>query len=138
MEREIKFRAKALTGEWVYGLYYTTSNESKKIIHLIRSYNTDKIGFTDYEIDINTLGQFTGLKDCNDKEAYEKDIAYITYLHWSEKCICKFKHGSFIFRCISKNDTQNTIISCVELSNPMYQIKVIGNTIDNPELLKDA
>lgn len=63
--REIKFRAKRLdNGEWVCG-----------DLHLNTPYPHIHFGFGNRaKIDIDTIGQFTGLHDKNGKEIYEGDI----------------------------------------------------------------
>ena len=62
--REILFRAKNLIGEWVYG-YYLQRNGNHYI--------------NDDLIDLNTLGQYTGLKDKNDNKIFEGDILAKVY-----------------------------------------------------------
>lgn len=75
--REILFKAKRLdTGEWVEGNLITNEkNESKKYIGYIFDERNGVIeDFDIVEVIPNTLCQFTGLVDKNDKKIWENDI----------------------------------------------------------------
>ena len=71
--REIKFRGRSLYDEkqWVYGLVFKSGSEGQWTE--IQTAN----GATCY-VDPETIGQYTGLKDCLGTEIYEGDIVEVT------------------------------------------------------------
>lgn len=118
--REIKFRGfdnkkKFQYGSYYYGCLYPNSFKSHYINDVI--------------IDEKTLGQYTGLKDKNEKEIYEGDIVKHDY---------KFGNGfgvvayyAPLFKLDSKKGT------CEDFTwEDWEQFEVIGNMYENPELLK--
>lgn len=71
--REILFKAKRLdNGEWIEGYYWSNLIGS----HFIRIAQDKNSKFTidDYEIDPDTLCQFTGLTDRDGNKIWENDI----------------------------------------------------------------
>lgn len=73
MKREIKFKAKRLdNGEWCEGYFYE-ENGNTYIIENRQKESMLNRNVT-HHIDPSTVCQFTGLKDCENKDIYEGDI----------------------------------------------------------------
>lgn len=133
--REIRFRGKVkekgLSPDcWVEGslvhITRTYKDEcDEKECNLYQIITEDGCGFN---IDESTIGQYTGLKDKNEKEIYEGDIVKIEYIQTTiEKAVIKYKGASFY---------GSTFADDWELDE-YYEIEVIGNIYDNPELLEE-
>ena len=86
-------------------------------------------GIGEEEVEEETIGQFTGLYDKNEKEIWGNDIDEITREGIYEKGIIIFKNGCFF---IKSKENLLALYNC-ELNN--YKVKVIGNIYDNSELL---
>lgn len=90
---------------------------------------TNFISFDDIE-----LMQSTGLKDKNGKEIFEKDILDYN----GRKVIVKW-HGSyagFIYEFVDELKNRTTEWQPLYLS--YYKFEIIGNSLENPELLEVA
>ena len=149
--REYKFRGKNKDIGWVYGQLAYDINGNTYIIQEVEldsSYGLEEtILFATmwYRVDKETLGQYTGLKDKNEKEIYEGDILELNkdgriFYGTSVGLLAKkyqlvgFKDGAFM-TCRNKHliddyDTYLWIIS-------KYST-VAGNIYDNPELLEEG
>lgn len=147
MSREIKFRAKVIedfhtdsqiceAGEWVEG-FYTKSLEGYDAICCQMQMECGGIGsglvWVYIPIDINTLGEFTGLKDKNGKEVYEGDI--IANGDTKPAILqVKFLEGGF---CCTAEGILPIDLNCFYPSIGC-RFEVIGNIYENPELMKGA
>lgn len=133
--REILFRAKRIdNGEWVEGQYAFILNplteSGEPIKHLIC--NGTNI-FND-EIDPETLCQYTGLTDKNGNRIWENDIVGA----WSEgkTCIGRVKRRVDGLYIIYPSYQKQEFWGLCPDENGKTTVEVIGNTLDNPELLK--
>ena len=141
--REIKFRGTRLdNGEWIYGsLLVSHFKDDKKERYFITQFSGN---YTfEHEVDPNTVGQFTGLRDKNGRDIWEGDI---------------FKEdGSGIVRSVFRVPgglafEDNPVSFGYDHRAPVYPYssiaemqsvswlsqccEVIGNIHDDPELLK--
>lgn len=151
--REIKFRGKDCSGQWVYGdLIHKRHDKESVLIQDYKGLGSD--------VDTITIGQYTGLIDKTGKEIYEGDVlrikeyendGYRTFgSDESFDCLtideCKGKllrEGNelvcFTDGCMSVGDTMyiSSLFGDMRYSFPIFEFEVIGNIYDNPELIKE-
>lgn len=154
--REIKFRGRKSNGEWLYGdlVHNVGVGASTALIFPEEAHDS----WDRYIILTDTIGQFTGLHDKNGKEIYEGDVLFVR--EWKNLAMGMFDHeerelfsledckGELLYEsqrvvyfeegsmcagdyCIStlwdKQDKRHQY--------PIFEVEVIGNIHDNPELL---
>ncbi len=142
MKREILFRAKRKdNGEWIYG-YPIIDNADCSLkaegkcswphdgSHADLLYWNDE--FHEYEgveVDAETIGQYTSLKDKNGVKIFEDDI--VSYVPDDQD-----EEGTDYYSILFYNGSFR--ISPTECINQSYanELEVVGNVFDNPELIK--
>lgn len=111
MEDRYLFKAKRVdNGEWVQGFY-----------------------LYDYEVDPTTICQCTGLKDKNGKLIWENDVVKDEHGNFY-KVFWQNNYYQFSWICV-KSDVFSIGVKWDLWSFKGFEIEVIGNIFDNPELL---
>ena len=122
------------TGEWVYGYY-------SKRCYAIGSTGPDMVidviitidGLIPEEIDPETCGQSTGLKDKNGKEIYEGDIclAALPEERFPIEVIWDKAVAGFLFQWQDNTYESGKDEMMIDL---FTDIEIIGNIYENPKL----
>lgn len=147
MSREILFRGKRVdNGEWIRGDLITTpfirNATQQNIYNILDITKADYDSFEDlvedngiFEVDPETVCQYTGLTDKNGRKIFEGDIVqYIDEIIRKEKVDeVKYNetHAAFCRLHKGKRGLQYLFIDEI-IAN---KCEVIGNIFDNPELI---
>lgn len=145
--REILFRAKRIdSSEWVEGSYHHQTDyygDSCDKHYIIDGTETDIEGYGEhYEIDPETLCQYTGLNDKNGNRIWENDIVslYEKIQDYEWKATVKFGNPNWEYNWgwqlvpIGECDMNKDILLWIDME--IASCEVIGNIFDNPELLE--
>lgn len=126
-------------GEWVQGDLIHRQIWASSLC-VIRESDDGFDHYEEYEVDPETVSEFTGLRDGNGKRIFEGDIVKVDLIGGGERISevgigeCFDTDGETIFGIFGKCDEGNLIIPISEEYAALYE--VIGNKWDNPELLE--
>lgn len=139
MEDRYLYKAKRLdNGEWVTGHYVKGLDMYGKEVYLIFEPVTlfYSSGETDgwREVDPSTICQCTGLKDKNGNLIWENDIVRDEHGNFY-KAFWQNNYYQFSWICV-KSDVFSIGAKWDLWSFKSFEIEVIGNIFDNPELLQ--
>ncbi|MDE5944711.1 MAG: hypothetical protein K2G93_03900 [Rikenella sp.] len=163
MTREIKFRGKRIGGdEWVFGDLLHDRDMHPHIVPQNQGFDIDDDMCEVYAVDPDTVGQYTGLKDKNGQEVYEGDIVVNREYHNEAWRLFTAEETLELDIADIMGELKKEEIGCIitqyasmyfeeqdgcyidiaamggeqRFSHPIYELEVIGNIHDNPELLK--
>lgn len=130
MARDILFRGMAKkNGEWVYG-DLCHSRSGKPFIRYWHGAPGKEV-YRAEEVERNSVGQFSGMVDKNERKIYEGDIVLKRTYNGKKEFPVTFSGG--MFHC-GFGGGSSTPTHRYTLEDK--QIEVVGNIFDNPELLE--
>ena len=141
--REILFRGKRLQGgDWVEGYFFKSdinkrARESGKATLIFTpdcdTFITVPECHNSFMVVSDTVGQYTGLTDKNGKRIFEGDIAKVLQGKDKDIAYVGFENGAFMLYPKTGNIYERTLW---EHWYNDWDVEVIGNIHDNPELLE--
>jgi len=138
--REIKYRGKRIdNGQWIYGYLVKQFGEFK-----IYDDSKEDFGQWLFDVDPETLGQYTGLEDINGKEIYTGDICKVTSTEYYSneyfaidenwKMIMYVDFSNFVYKLRETSDKWCSIFLC---ETEGMDIEVIDSIYEHPEMMEE-
>ena len=134
--REILFRGKRLdNGAWETGSLVIVRMDC----HDAQYYIADKMTGYHTPVDPSTVGQYTGLTDKNGKGIFEGDVVSQIWYDYEEPRDTSFGEVVYCeYDCSFSvmDDEKDEIVPLGSCAAYVWEVEVIGNVHDNPELLE--
>lgn len=131
--RDINFRGKRTdNGEWVYGYVCRYGWTGEENTYIVPDYASAL-----YSIEVNpdTVGQYTGFKDKNGTKIFEGDIIYAVSNFDAANMVVVYDPAEFRLVLCEDYKTYKPGLGFKCLCYERWNMQVVGNIYDNPELL---
>ena len=121
---KVRIDGSPVESSWFYGNGVLQGKGDFSIIYL------NEPTFEKLSVYTDTLGQYTGLTDMNEKKIFEGDI--VQNIITKETAIVRWYTEHSAFMLYDKNNNKVYFL----YDNDFNKIEIIGNIYDNPELLE--
>lgn len=128
--RDIEFRGKQTdNGEWAYGYVYCYGWTGEEETCIVPNYASAPYSI---EVDPETVGQYTGLKDKNGTKIFEGDVVKRFLL--GKMYIFQIGYDNGLASFIGQAGIKFTTFDYDSAEFASAEFEVVGNIYDNPEL----
>lgn len=137
--REFKFRGLTIGNEWVLGHFTHLKKDMNNIKNGYYISNSEGSPFA-FSVRPETVGQYIGIKDKNNKPIYEGDLVKTQWQHcgvtnfdYEITGIIEYRQATCAFIIYDPENGKDYFIYsfCQE---EFLEIEIIGNVYENPEL----
>lgn len=139
--RDIEFRGLFKKNEWAYGGVFSPGNPNMSVIYSYDDCNK-------YPVYAETIGQYIGKKDKNNKKIFEDDILkvdrypflsdgiynYLAQVYYDNEAACFYLYAFKSKESKARGVAEGNNYNIAEMDSNI--LEVIGNIHDNPELLE--